>query len=77
MVCGDRRCRDVATCAAYFEARSWMDCPECEGTGYDSTGFQIWCHMCEGGRLVEAGIGDTAGVRPGAEWVTAPVAVVA
>ncbi|MEW2223121.1 hypothetical protein AB0939_28140 [Streptomyces sp. NPDC006990] len=32
----------------------WMDCPACEGSGYDTLEFQIWCPDCGGGKVLEA-----------------------
>jgi hypothetical protein len=61
-VCAEGRCADVSVCAAEFAARSWVDCPQCAGSGFDTTGFDIWCPVCDGARIVEgAGASATGG----------------
>ncbi|QHC25260.1 hypothetical protein [Streptomyces sp. GS7] len=52
-VCAERRCQDAAECAAEYESRTWMACPDCDGTGYDTTEFQIWCLVCGGAKEIE------------------------
>ncbi|MFD0329053.1 hypothetical protein ACFQZC_14900 [Streptacidiphilus monticola] len=54
-VCGGFHAQPNAECAAEFAARSWMDCPACEGTGWDTTGMEVFCRTCCGSKLVEAG----------------------
>ncbi|MEY9849862.1 hypothetical protein [Streptacidiphilus sp. MAP5-3] len=58
-VCGDFHGQINPECAAEFASRSWLSCPECEGTGWDSTGMEIYCRICGGSKLVEAA--DPAG----------------
>jgi hypothetical protein len=52
-VCAEGRCADASVCAAEFTARSWIDCRDCGGSGFDTTGFDIWCRVCDGARVVE------------------------
>lgn len=52
-VCAERRCADVSVCAAEFAARSWIECADCGGSGFDTTGFDVWCPVCDGARVLE------------------------
>jgi hypothetical protein len=52
-VCGDRRCAVPTECATEYANRSWGECADCGGSGYDTTGFDIWCRICVGTGVVE------------------------
>ncbi|MFF8649933.1 hypothetical protein ACF06D_17120 [Streptomyces griseoluteus] len=52
-VCGERRCSVPAECANEYANRSWGACDDCAGSGYDTTGFDIWCPVCVGTGTVE------------------------
>lgn len=52
-VCAERRCSDPAACAAEFAARSWGECDDCDGSGFDTLGLDIWCPTCGGARVLE------------------------
>jgi hypothetical protein len=54
-VCGDSHSQINPECAVEFAARQWTACVECEGTGWDTTGMEIYCRICCGSKLVEAG----------------------
>ncbi|MGY4972038.1 hypothetical protein ACWGCC_23055 [Streptomyces nigrescens] len=69
-VCGNSRCIDPAACNAEYEAREWATCPDCEGTGFDSTEFQIWCSLCGGAKVVELDA-VTPGELSDVEWIAA------
>jgi DnaJ-class molecular chaperone len=34
----------------------WLECPDCAGSGYDTTGFQIFCPACRGAKVLEVEI---------------------
>ncbi|MEV4915299.1 hypothetical protein AB0K47_00425 [Streptomyces tirandamycinicus] len=61
-VCAEPRCADADECRAAFDTFEWMDCPACEGTGYDTNEFQIFCPVCDGAKVLEAGIEDVQAV---------------
>lgn len=52
-VCALRRCPTPDRCAAEFTARTWVACFDCAGTGWDSTGQDIWCPTCGGAKVLE------------------------
>jgi ribosomal protein S14 len=52
-VCGERRCSAPTECANEYANRSWTECADCGGSGYDTTGFDIWCRVCVGTCVVE------------------------
>ncbi|MFB7779990.1 hypothetical protein [Streptomyces bauhiniae] len=52
-VCGERRCLVPADCANEYVNRAWGACGDCAGSGYDTTGFDIWCPVCVGTGTVE------------------------
>ncbi|BFV58076.1 hypothetical protein KCMC57_up31800 [Kitasatospora sp. CMC57] len=52
-VCSEHHPKSSADCSAEFAARSWADCQDCAGTGWDSTGFGIWCLVCGGAKVLE------------------------
>jgi hypothetical protein len=51
--CAERVCADAGACAADLATRSWANCQDCGGSGYDTTGFDIWCPVCVGSGTVE------------------------
>lgn len=53
-VCAEVRCVAPSDCAAEFTARTWIKCPDCNGSGWDSTGAGIWCPTCVGSTVLEA-----------------------
>ncbi|TFE55348.1 hypothetical protein E3E14_05865 [Streptomyces sp. ICN441] len=70
-VCAEVRCLDADGCRASFDTFEWMDCPDCQGTGFDTTEFQIFCPVCGGAKVVEAGLVDTAGASQDVAGVAA------
>ncbi|MEV4612307.1 hypothetical protein AB0K43_06835 [Kitasatospora sp. NPDC049258] len=52
-VCADHHRFAPAACAVEFAARTWITCHDCAGTGWDSTGFNIWCPTCCGNKILE------------------------
>ncbi|WP_185992964.1 hypothetical protein [Streptomyces sp. 130] len=52
-MCAERHCPEPADCAAEFASGAWAECADCGGSGYDTTGFDIWCPVCAGSRVVE------------------------
>ncbi len=70
-VCAEPRCADADACRAAFDTFDWMDCPACEGTGYDTTEFEIYCPVCDGAKVLEAGIEDTPAASEGIAAVAA------
>lgn len=52
-VCAGTHCADAVACAAEFANRSWADCPDCGGSGFDTIGFDIWCPVCDGSCVLE------------------------
>ena len=48
-----------------------MACSACEGTGYDTTGFEIWCPLCLGSRLVETVEAPAVAGLDSVEWIAA------
>lgn len=60
-VCGKSRCQDPAACRTVFGATEWLECPACGGSGYDSTGFQLYCLDCGGAKVLEVEIVQTPG----------------
>lgn len=55
-VCGMPSCQDPNACRRDFMSIEWLECPECAGTGYDTTGFQIFCPACRGAKVLEVEI---------------------
>jgi formate dehydrogenase maturation protein FdhE len=52
-VCGTPSCPDPEACRRDFENAEWLECPDCAGTGYDTTGFRIFCQVCHGAKVLE------------------------
>ncbi|MBA2807327.1 hypothetical protein ACFYYD_31430 [Streptomyces bluensis] len=61
-VCGKARCQDPVTCRTAFGTTEWLECPACAGSGYDTTGFQLYCFDCGGAKVLEVEIVDAPGV---------------
>ncbi|MFI1735485.1 hypothetical protein ACH40E_41010 [Streptomyces acidicola] len=61
-VCGKARCQDANACRTAFGTTEWLECPACAGSGYDTTGFQLYCFDCGGAKVLEVEIVDTPGV---------------
>lgn len=61
-VCGKLRCLDPDSCRKAFGAIEWLECPACAGSGYDTTGFQLYCSDCGGAKVLEVEIIDGRGV---------------
>jgi len=45
-----------------FGSTEWLECPTCGGTGYDTTGFQLYCPDCGGAKVLRVEIVGTPGV---------------
>ncbi|MBQ0982979.1 hypothetical protein KBZ10_00150 [Streptomyces sp. F63] len=43
-----------------FGAIEWLECPACAGSGYDTTGFQLYCPDCCGAKVLEVEIVDAS-----------------
>ncbi|CAI4157081.1 hypothetical protein CCOS2040_06765 [Streptomyces albidoflavus] len=52
-VCAERRCGDAGACATEYANRFWAECADCGGSGFDTLGFDIWCRVCVGARVLE------------------------
>lgn len=61
-VCGKSRCVDPTACRKAFSTTEWLECPACAGSGYDTTGFQLYCSDCGGAKVLEVEIIDASGV---------------
>ncbi|MFD9721368.1 hypothetical protein [Streptomyces sp. NPDC059076] len=61
-VCGKGRCQDSHACRMAYGATEWLECPACAGSGYDSTGFQLYCFDCGGAKVLEVEIVGALGV---------------
>ena len=61
-VCGKTRCEDPRSCRLTFGSTEWLECPTCGGTGYDTTGFQLYCPDCGGAKVLRVEIVGTPGV---------------
>ncbi|GAB7102899.1 hypothetical protein JCM4814A_12130 [Streptomyces phaeofaciens JCM 4814] len=61
-VCGKTRCQDAKACRTAFGTTEWLECPACAGSGYDTTGFQLYCPDCGGAKVLEVEIIDAPGV---------------
>ncbi|MGW7349938.1 hypothetical protein [Streptomyces sp. NPDC054784] len=57
-VCGTSRCRDESACRTTYSISEWLECPACAGSGYDSTGFQLYCPDCGGAKVLAVEIID-------------------
>ena len=60
-VCARSRCLDRAACRKAFGTTEWLECPACAGSGYDTTGFQLYCSDCGGAKVLEVEIIDASG----------------
>ncbi|MFF9262691.1 MULTISPECIES: hypothetical protein [Streptomyces] len=61
-VCGKTRCQDAKACRTAFGTTEWLECPACAGSGYDTTGFQLYCPDCGGAKVLEVEIVDASAV---------------
>jgi hypothetical protein len=52
-ICAMRRCATPAVCANEYANRSWDECADCGGSGFDSSEFDIWCPVCLGLGVLE------------------------
>lgn len=61
-VCGTARCHDAEACRRDFGTIEWLECPDCAGSGYDTTGFRIFCPVCRGAKVLEVEIVEALAV---------------
>jgi len=61
-VCRRTRCLDPVACKTAFGTAEWLECPACAGSGYDTTGFQLYCSDCGGAKVLEVEIINAPGV---------------
>ncbi|MCC5032614.1 hypothetical protein DMH02_004950 [Streptomyces sp. WAC 00631] len=59
-VCGKAPCANPRACRVAFGAIEWLECPACAGSGYDTTGFQLYCPDCCGAKVLEVEIVDAS-----------------
>lgn len=61
-ICWKPNCLNPAACKAAFSAAEWLECPACGGSGYDTSGFQLYCPDCGGAKVLEVEIVNLPGV---------------
>jgi hypothetical protein len=52
-ICWKPSCLEPAACKSAFGTAEWLECPACAGSGYDTTGFQLYCIDCGGAKVLE------------------------
>ena len=54
-VCCEPHCSTPVECADEALTYTWLDCTDCAGSGFDTTGYDIWCQECGGAGVVPGG----------------------
>ncbi|NJQ03554.1 hypothetical protein [Streptomyces zingiberis] len=59
-VCGLSHCDAPQACRWEYDRTEWLECPDCGGSGYDTTGFRIFCPICRGSKMLKVEIVEDA-----------------